>query len=59
MICYGIFAIILAGFGVLCYMQASNIHELTIRYDDKCNGVAMCDVSFVPDSDLVNPKIYY
>lgn len=34
MLCYLIFAIILAGFGALCYLQANGINELLIRYDD-------------------------
>lgn len=59
MLCYLVFAIVLAGFGILCFMQANSIKDFTIRYDDVCNGVSTCQVSFVTDQDLVNPKFYY
>jgi hypothetical protein len=59
MLCYLLFAIILGGFGVLCYMQAADINDMLIRYDDVCNGKTICEVTFTPETDLVEPKIYY
>jgi hypothetical protein len=59
MLCYFIFAVILIVFGVLCLTQANAIHDLQIRYDDQCNGKTICTITFVPDNDLVNPKLYY
>ena len=59
MICYFIFAVILGGFGALCYLQANSLHDLLIQYDVTCSGQAVCALTFVPTADLVNPKIYY
>ena len=59
MICYTIFAIILGGFGALCYLQANSLHDLLIRYDVDCSGQSICALTFVPTTDLINPKVYY
>jgi hypothetical protein len=59
MICYTIFAIILAMFGAILYLQANSLNDMLIRYDDQCSGVKECAVTFMPTTNLVNPKIYY
>lgn len=59
MICYLVLALILGGFGVLCFLQARANDDLLIRYDDQCNNLKSCAVTFTPTVDLVNPKIYY
>lgn len=32
---------------------------MLIRYDDKCNGLKVCEIIFTPEVDLINPKLYY
>ena len=47
----------------LFYSEADNLNEFDFRYDDKClekRGTnEPCEVSFTPDVDLENPKVYY
>lgn len=59
MICYFVFAVILAGFGALLYLQANSLNDLLIQYDVVCSGQSVCAVTFMPTTNLVNPKIYY
>ena len=58
-ICYLILAVLLGGFGALCLTSAMANNDMLIRYDDKCNGQAICVVEFTPEKDLESPKIYY
>ena len=55
-------------FGALAYVfytDADNLNVFEVRYDDKCSGAEYrgtgkdCLVSFTPDVDLINPKVYY
>jgi hypothetical protein len=61
MVCYLIFAIILGGFGGICYISGTKNHDVLLRYDDHCGSTipSICKLSFVLEQDLVNPKIYY
>jgi len=58
-ICYVLLAALLGGFGALCLTSAMANNDLLIRYDDKCNGLAICTIQFKPEKDLESPKIYY
>src|SRR3569833_206133 len=62
MICYLLFAILLAAFGVICYLQASQNHDYLIKYDDVCgdaSSTSLCYLSFILPNDLKSPKVYY
>jgi hypothetical protein len=50
-----IFAII----GLICYIKSKSLHELMIRYDDKCNGAVVCSFPVVLPQSMNNPNIYY
>ena len=52
-------AIILGAFGAICFASASSNNDLLVRYDDKCNGLKVCSISFTPTVDLKKPKFYY
>ena len=45
------------------YSEAESINEYSVRYDEKCAPLrgarTPCAVSFIPDVDLENPKVYY
>jgi hypothetical protein len=58
-LCYTVLAAVLFGFGALCYTSAAANHDFLMRYDDKCNGKAICSVQFTLDETLKSPKIYY
>jgi hypothetical protein len=59
MLCYSFLAILFAAFGMICLTSASTNSDLLIRYDDKCNNVKTCQVTFTPTVDLKSPKLYY
>jgi hypothetical protein len=59
MICLGLIASLLGFFGGLSLNYSESLNDMTIRYDDQCGLKPICNVTFTPSVDLVNPKIYY
>jgi hypothetical protein len=46
-------------FGGLAMKNSMELNDILIRYDDSCINTTSCNVTFTPDNNLVNPKIYY
>jgi hypothetical protein len=59
MICLFFIAAILGSFGAICLSFNHKLNQIIIQYDDICANKLVCNVTFTPDFDMINPKIYY
>ena len=55
--------ILFTGLGYWFYFEAENLQDVEIRYDDICEEFrgteTDCEVTFLLETDLENPKVYY
>ena len=55
--------IIFFSLGYMLYSEADKVREFEIRYDEQCKlsrGTGQpCYVTFEPDVDMDDPKVYY
>lgn len=55
--------VLFSSLAYLFYYEAEALNDFDFRYDDKCTILRgtnePCEVSFTPDVDLENPKVFY
>lgn len=58
-----VYWMLFSGLAYWFYYEADELNDFEVRYDEVCKDVRgtglPCELKFVPDVDLVNPKVYY